>query len=168
MKRARQCLFFVLALGCGQAEEKKESARLAIDYSREARDELQNGLFVHFPDGLDDHDILGWRREDLLQTEEYALLPFTAPVNRDTAIDLTREAGYRPANFDELLAYARENRQNFGPSPVFAVATIWKNRTFYAYLPYVYRSSGGLGLGFCAWDKMPSDAQFLSIKIQKD
>lgn len=166
MKLPEMVLVFVLSAGCSQEEEKPAARRLEIDYSREAREELENGLFADLPNGLEDYDILGWSRTDIPQTEEYALLHFALQADRDSAIDATRHAGYRPANMDELLVYARENRNSFGSSPVFAVGTVWKNRTFYAYLPYVYRSGGGLGLGlWFAWDKMPADAQFLSIKI---
>jgi len=161
-------LFFALSIGCGQNEENPVSHHFAIDYSREAREEMQNGLFSDLPEGLEDHDILGWRREDIAQTEEYALLRFPSPVDREEAVVLTRRAGYRPANMDELAVYARDNlRGSIGGSPVFAIGTVWKNRTFYPYLPYLFRSSGGIGLGlWFAWDSMPSDAQFLSIKIE--
>lgn len=167
MKTAKMILLFVLSASCGEGEEKPMPQRLSLDYSREAREEMQNGLFSDLPEGLEDHDILGWNREDIAQTEEHALLQFPSPTDREEAIILTRRAGYRPANMDELMAYARDNlRSGIGESPVFAIGTVWKNRTFYPYLPYLFRSSGGLGLGlWFAWDKMPSDAQFLSIKM---
>lgn len=156
----------LLVLGACSKEEERLS-QLEVDYSREAREELQNGLFAYFPKGLDDYDILGWSRDDLPQSAEYSLLRFPEAVNRDDAIDATRRTGYRPANFDELLVYARENRQTFGQNPVFAAGTVWKNRTFYPYVPYIYRAGGGIGLGlWFAWNKLPADALFLSIKIQ--
>lgn len=167
MRLAKMVLFFVLSVSCGQSEEKSVPQRLSLDYSREAREEMQNGLFSDLPEGLEDHDILGWNREDIAQTEEYALLRFSSQTDREEAIVLTRRAGYRPANMDELAVYAKDNlRSNIGRSPVFAIGTVWKNRTFYPYLPYLFRSSGGIGLGlWFAWDKLPSDAQFLSIKM---
>lgn len=169
MKSAKMILLFALGASCAQSEEKPMPQHLPLDYSREVREEMQNGLFSDWPEGLEDYDILGWSREDIAQAEEYALLRFPSQTDREEAIVLTRRAGYRPANMDELLVYTRENRNSFGSSPVFAVGTVWKNRTFYAYLPYVYRSGGGLGLGFWfAWDKLPSDAQFLSIRIDDD
>ncbi len=169
MKLAKLFLIFAFDAGCGDSEEKNVSQYLKVDYSREAREEMQNGLFADLPNGLDDYDILGWRRDDLPQTMAYSLLRFPDAADRDSVIDSTRRAGYRPANMDELLAYSRENLRDTWQSPVFAVGTVWKNRTFYPYVPYVYRSSGGLGLGlWFAWNRMPADALFLSIKNQND
>ncbi|MBI2099064.1 hypothetical protein HYT45_01455 [Candidatus Uhrbacteria bacterium] len=160
-------LVFVLSASCGRSEEKiAPQQHLAVDYSREAREEMQNGLFSDLPNGLEDYDILGWQRSDLPQIAEYSLLRFPDAADRDSVIDFTRRRGFRPANMDELLAYSRENLRGNFQSPIFAVGTVWKNRTFYPYVPYVYRSSGGLGLGlWFAWDKLPSDARFLSIKV---
>lgn len=157
--------------GCG-GEQKEESSlsRIEVDYSRETREETENGLFADWPDGLEDHDILGWSREDIAQAEECALLRFPHQTDREEAIVLTGRAGYRPANMDELAAFARDNlRRGIGGSPVFAIGTVWKNRTFYPYLPYLYSSSGGIGLGlWFAWDPLPSDARFLSIKVDNN
>lgn len=157
----------VLALlvfgACSQEEERLPE--LEVNYSVEARELMDADSRCAVSWELRNYDISGWRRTDLPQRVRFSLLHLREGIGYEEAQDETVRTGYRPANFDELLAYIRQSPDIGRDFKIFALATIWKDEEHYQYFPYFYQSSvvSGIGLHFIRY-AFSSDARFLAIQ----
>ncbi len=158
-------LFSFVLSSC--AEEKKEHPTLLVDYSVEARELFEDSGFEATWD-LENYDISGYHRADLPQRVEFSLLRFYKTISCEDASDEIFRRGFRPANFDELLAFGRQ--YPMGVSRIFALGTFWKDKEYNRYVPYLFMRNEGYGVGLHYVDyKIPQGyTAFLSVCIRQD
>lgn len=154
----------LLVLGACSKEEER-LPELEISYSVEAKELMDADSRYAVSWELRNYDISGWRRADLPQRVRFSILHLREGIGYEEAQDETVRAGYRPANFDELLAFIRQSPEAGRDFRIFALATIWKDEEHYQYFPYFYQSGvvSGIGLHFIRY-AFSSDARFLAIQ----
>lgn len=151
------------------SREKERLSELEVNYSVETKELMDVDSRYAVSWELRNYDISGWRRADLPQRVRFSVLHLREGIGYEEAQDETGRAGYRPANFDELLAYIRQFPEAGRDFRIFALATIWKDEEHYPYFPYFYQSSvvSGVGLHYIR-HPFSSDARFLSIKTTEE
>lgn len=158
-------LFFTSCSADISCSSKKNAPdHIEVNYSREARELMEYG-YTYVPWELQNYDISGFRRDDIPLREEFALLAFGEEFSQEDAMTEVYRRGYRPANFDELLAFARDYEADTRRGKVFALNTVWKDREHHMYVPYLYGTGTERGVGlWYAFHHLPRDARYLAIR----